>query len=307
MNLKFLNFEVILSQKFKNLSILSGNIMYTTLISTHDVAQNLEHPDWVFIDCRFVLGGADANAGRLAYEQAHLPRASYAHLDDDLSGTMIAQQTGRHPLPKLEALTQTLANWGIDGRVQVVVYDDTMGAFASRLWWLLRWLGHDHVAVMDGGWKAWVAEERPVTAEIVTPTARPFSAQQRPHLLVDASHVLSTMEDSQSKLFDSRSADRYRGENETIDPIAGHIPGATSAPFAENMGSDGKMLAQEALRERFNGLMGGVEAAKSTFYCGSGVTACHNLLALNHAGLGDAKLYSGSWSEWITDSNRPVA
>lgn len=277
--------------------------MHTTLISPKDLAAHGSNSDWVIVDCRFDL--ADPQRGWRAYQQSHIPQSLYAHLDDDLSGAVIPQKTGRHPLPAPEDLAQTFSRWGIDSQRQVVAYDDAGGAIAARLWWMLRWLGHDAVAVLDGGWPHWLAENLPTSQAIADPAPRSFVPKLRNHLLVNAHEVLMALEDPTYGICDARSADRFRGENATIDPIAGHIAHARSAPFAENLGSDGRFLPQEALRQRFRSLLGTLETRHMINYCGSGVTACHNLLALLHAGLGDGLLYAGSWSEWITDENRP--
>ena len=278
--------------------------MYMNIISTEDLAQHLQQPDWVLVDCRFAL--EDTEKGRREYREAHIPRAIYAHLDEDLSAPVIPHQTGRHPLPDIEVLTRTFSGWGIEAGVQVVVYDDAVGAIAARLWWMLRWLGHQQVAVLNGGWHHWRQEARPTTDHIQNPVARPFEAKPDPALLTDAEHVLNVLEDPAYRLLDARAADRYRGENETIDPVAGHIPHARSAPFIENV-ENGLLLSPKELRSRFQALLGKVEPGKTICYCGSGVTSCHNLLALVHAGLGDGILYAGSWSDWITVPDRPLA
>jgi thiosulfate/3-mercaptopyruvate sulfurtransferase len=277
---------------------------YTTLISPAELSQHLAEPDWVVVDCRFAL--ADTEYGRRAYQEAHIPGAIYAHLDEDLSGLMIRGQTSRHPLPTGDTFARTLSNWGIDGDVQVVAYDDAGGAIAARLWWMLRWLGHPAVAVLDGGWPRWQSEDRPVRKGPETQSARHFIPQVQPHLLAEADEVFKISTDPTYHLFDSRSADRYRGENETLDPVAGHIPGAVSAPFAGNLDAGGRFLSVEDLKTRFQILLADIPAEQTIFYCGSGVTAAHNLLALAHAGFGDGRLYAGSWSEWITDPDRPV-
>ncbi len=278
---------------------------YTTLISTAELGQYLADPNWVIIDCRFSLD--DPSQGRRDYQQAHLPGAFYAHLDEDLSGPIIPGQTGRHPLPDLETTVRTFSNWGIDSRVQVVAYDDGNGAMAARLWGMLRWLGHTAVAVLDGGWARWQHEGRPVDSSSPTRSPRRFTPQPRPELLLDAAEVDQIRTDPAWRLFDSRSGESYRGEKPGYDPIAGHIPGAMSAPYADNLGPDGLFLPQKQLRARFVALLGDTPAEQTVFYCGSGVTACHNLLALAHAGLGEARVYVGSWSDWITDPDRPIA
>jgi thiosulfate/3-mercaptopyruvate sulfurtransferase len=278
---------------------------HTTLIAPPALARHLRDPDWAIVDCRFAL--TETDRGRRDHEQGHIPGAIYAHLDDDLSGPVVAGRTGRHPLPAMDRLCATLSAWGIDARVQVIAYDDAGGAFAARLWWLLRWMGHDAVAVLDGGWPHWSAEQRPTRHGTESRPARTFVPHVRPALVVDASTVEADRQDTRCKLFDSRAADRYRGENETIDPVAGHIPGAVSAPFADNLDAEGRFQSHSALRSRFRALLSDTPADRATFYCGSGVTAAHNVLALTHAGLGGARLYAGSWSEWITDPRRPVA
>jgi thiosulfate/3-mercaptopyruvate sulfurtransferase len=276
---------------------------YTILITTHDLAAHLHDPDWLIVDCRFSLDRPDR--GREDYLRSHIPGAIYAHLNDDLSGTIVPGVTGRHPLPAIEDMARRFGAWGIDSRTQVVAYDDAGGAMAARLWWLLRWLGHDAVAVLDGGWQQWLAEDRPVKHESPRPMPRLFEPRPHPDLVVDADDVLAMINDSQRRIIDSRAADRYRGENETIDPVAGRIPGALNAPYAENLAADGRFRSPGELAARFRSLLDG-DPSEAVFYCGSGVTAAHNLLALAHAGLGDARLYAGSWSGWITDPTRPV-
>jgi thiosulfate/3-mercaptopyruvate sulfurtransferase len=275
----------------------------TTLVTTHELAQHLADPTWVIVDCRFSLDRPER--GREEYARAHVPGAIYAHLNEDLSGPIVPGVTGRHPLPAIEDAARRFGAWGIDANTQVVAYDDSGGAMAARLWWLLRWLGHDAVAVLDGGWPRWIAEGRPTTSESPSPTPRVFEPRPRPELVVDANAVLAMITDSRGCIIDSRAADRYRGENETIDPVAGRIPGALNAPYAENIGPDGRFRSAAELAARFGSLIPG-DPANAVFYCGSGVTAAHNLLALKHAGLGDAKLYAGSWSDWITDPSRPI-
>ncbi|MFN2223921.1 MAG: sulfurtransferase [Candidatus Promineifilaceae bacterium] len=278
---------------------------YTTLISAAELAQHLDDSVWVVVDCRFAL--ADTERGRRDYLAAHIPGALYAHLDEDLSGLVIAGQTGRHPLPDIESFVRTLGGWGIGDGVQVVAYDDATGGIAARLWWMLRWLGHDAVAVLDGGWAQWSKQELPVRAGQESKPERVFEARPRPELLVSTAAVEAMSRAGRPLLFDSRTADRYRGESETIDPVAGHIPGAISAPYPTNIGPDGLFLPEEVLKTRFEALLGGAPTEEAVFYCGSGVTAAQNLLAIAHAGLGDARLYGGSWSEWIADRSRPVA
>ena len=277
---------------------------YTTLISVEELAETLFEPDWVVVDCRFVL--TNIEQGRRDYLASHIAGAVYAHLDEDLSGLIIPGQTGRHPLPEVDALAQTLGKWGINNEMQVVAYDGGGGGIAARLWWLLRWLGHNAVAVLDGGWANWQQRGYPVRSGIETNAPKTFTPRLRPELTLDAEAVEKIRTDPTYRLVDARAADRYRGENETIDPVAGHIPGAISLPYAANVDSDQRFLPIDQLKERFKESLQDIPAERTVFYCGSGVTAAHNVLAMAHAGLGEARLYPGSWSEWITDEKRPV-
>lgn len=278
--------------------------MYTTLISTEALAQHLSHPDWAIIDCRFSL--ADTEAGRRAYRNGHIPGARYVHLDEGLSGPIVPGKTGRHPLPNPDVAAMRFEQLGIGNEVQVVAYDDAGGMIAARIWWMLRWLGHDAVAVLDGGWPRWIAEERAVETAIPQPKPRAFIPHPRPGFLVDVDTVDDIRQQPKFKLVDSRTAERYRGETEPIDPVAGHIPGALNLPNHENVGPDGLFLSKKVLEERFRKALPQTNEAHTVFYCGSGVSACRNILAYKHAGLGDARLYPGSWSEWITDPEREV-
>ncbi len=277
---------------------------YTTLISTAELLPHLTDPGWAIFDCRFSL--ADPERGRRDYTQAHIAGAVYAHLGEDLAGPILPGLTGRHPLPPIDFTADKFSEWGIDDRVQAVVYDDAGGAFAARLWWMLRWLGHEAVAVLDGGWPKWKSEGRETRAGMAFRPSRRFVPRPRPELLSTTDEIESLRHAAGSKLFDSRTAERYRGENETIDPIAGHIPGAISAPYLDNLTPDGTFRSKEELRLRFTVLLRGTPADCTAFYCGSGATAAQNILALKHVGLGDARLYAGSWSEWITDPQRPI-
>jgi thiosulfate/3-mercaptopyruvate sulfurtransferase len=282
------------------------SMIHSTLISTSELADRLDEPDWRVVDCRFSLD--DTGRGRRDYLQAHVPGAAYAHLDEDLSGPVVPGKTGRHPLPAVDAVAKRLGQWGIGAGVQVVAYDDNTGGVAARLWWMLRWLGHDGVAVLDGGWKQWSGEGRQASVgEEQQPAPRVFTPHPQHEMVVDASAVLAMGADPAQRLIDSRSQERYRGEQEPFDPVAGHIPGAVCAPYEENLNANGLFRSAGELRARFEAILGGLEPARAVFYCGSGVTAAHNLLAMAHAGLGDARLYAGSWSEWIADPRRPVA
>jgi len=279
---------------------------YSTLISVPELFKHYADPDWAIIDCRFTL--TEPEQGQEAYLKAHIPGAVYAHLDRDLCDPILPGKTGRHPLPPIDTFVEKLSAWGIDSEVQVIAYDDVGGALAAaRLWWMLRWLDHDSVAILDGGWKRWKESGFPVRSGTETRTARRFTAHPRHDLVVGWEEVEEMRKRSDSLVLDSRTVDRYRGENETIDPIAGHIPGAKSAPYTEVLDEKEKFLSAEKLRARFQELLAGIPVERTAFYCGSGVTAALNVLAVAHARLGDARLYAGSWSEWITDQNRPVA
>lgn len=277
---------------------------YTTLVSAQALHQQLNNPDWIIVDCRFSL--ADTEAGAKAYRHGHIPNARYAHLDKDLSSA-ISDATGRHPLPNFALLANKLGDWGISNTSQVVAYDDAGGAFAGRLWWLLRCLGHDNVAVLDGGIKHWQKQGLPITTTL--PKVKP--AIFRPYLnetaWLNASQVQNGVAQKAICLIDARTPERYRGEQEPIDPIAGHIPYAVNRAFQLNLDSNGLFLPVEKLREQFNRLIGAAAPEHVVHYCGSGVTACHNLLAMEYAGLTGSKLYAGSWSEWIRNKNRAIA
>lgn len=277
--------------------------MLTTLAETHVLARHLDDPGWVVVDCRFVL--TDPGAGRRAHALGHIPGARYAHLNDDLSSPVTAV-SGRHPLPSPERLAEKLSAWGIGHGKQVVVYDDSFGAMASRLWWLLRWLGHEAVAVLDGGLPKWQREKLPMTTEL--PACRPAHFRARPNdaLWVDAASIAHGLENGSVRLLDARAEERFSGEIEPLDRIAGHVPGAINAPYEDNLDFSGELLSDEALREHYGALLAGARPENAIVMCGSGVTACHSLLAMQHAGLTGARLYAGSWSEWITDPSRPV-
>jgi len=281
---------------------------FSTLITTAQLSNVLSSNTLVIVDCRFDL--ADTRSGQRKYINSHIPSARYCHLDDDLCGSMVPGITGRHPLPDIDMLVDKFSSWGIDDHTQVVVYDDSEpapGAIASRLWWSLQWLGHNAVALLDGGWQAWVAEKRPVEDGQCINSRKTFVPHPRDELLAPSSMVEEIRVDPNYRLLDSRTRDRYEGLNETIDPVAGHIPGALSLPYIANADPGGYLLSSEQLTARFIDVIGEISAQNVVFYCGSGVTAAHNLLAYKHAGLGDARLYVGSWSDWITDPARPVA
>ncbi len=281
--------------------------MFRTLITVEELLSHLDEPNWVIVDCRFSMDLPDR--GRRDYLKAHIPGAVYAHLNHDLSAPHIPGATSRHPLPSVDRLASTFSKWGIDQTTQVIGYDDwagAPGAVAARLWWCLRWLGHEAVAVLDGGWEGWLQGGGRVTAALETNQHKSFQAYPRDEMLAGAEEVERIRQEPEYGVFDSRAADRFRGENETIDPVPGHIPGAFNAPYTDNAGPEGMRPIGE-LRQRFQSLLGKLPERNAVFYCGSGVTAAYNLLAMEHAGMQGARLYPGSWSEWITDPNRPVA
>lgn len=275
----------------------------TTLISVAELAANLADPDVVVFDCRHELTNPDF--GARAYAESHIPGARFAHVDKNLSGPLTGKN-GRHPLPDAGEFMQWLGRMGVSARSQVVGYDQAGGAYASRLWWMLRWLGHPRVAVLDGGWQAWTAAGQPVTADV--PVSKPARFEGKPdNSRVDAAHVLRNLDSPDMVLIDARANDRFRGQNETIDPVAGHIPGARNRVFKDNLDAKGFFKPAAQLREDFEKVLEGSAPGKVVHQCGSGITACHNLLAMEIAGLGGSRLYSGSWSEWIADPSRPVA
>ena len=282
---------------------------YTTIISTEELALHLDDPDWVVIDCRFRLD--DVQYGRTAYLDSHIPGALYAHLDEDLSGPVVTGQSGRHPLPAVDTLAAKLSRWGIDQDVQVVVYDDQGGVYAGRLWWMLKWLGHEPVAVLDGDWRQWIKEVRPTISGEDTRQPRTFVPHENLGLVVSVDEVLANLENDEFVLVDARDTARYRGEVAGLDPIAGHIPGARSAHYGNNLADNGKFKAAEELLTYYAELLAdpdaGVVPEDIVFYCGSGVSAAHDLLAMEIAGLGRHRLYVGSWSDWINDPSRPIA
>lgn len=280
-------------------------MQHETLISaTELMAMQAGGVPLVVLDCSFDLG--DTSAGERAYAAGHLPGAHYAHLDRDLSGPKDGRN-GRHPLPDRQALARVAGRWGVRPGVQVVAYDDQGLPYAARAWWLLRWLGHEAVAVLNGGFAAWQAAGMAVETHVRRRDPRLYV----PHLKADRSVVTDEVVKQRAAgsilLVDARSPDRFAGQNETLDPVAGHVPDALNRPFTANLGPDGRFLPATVLHEQWKALLAGRPATELVSMCGSGVTACHNLLALEHAGLTGARLYAGSWSEWIRDPARPVA
>jgi thiosulfate/3-mercaptopyruvate sulfurtransferase len=275
---------------------------FTTLIETQSVYDRLADRDTAVIDCRFKLD--DPEWGERAYEAAHVPGAVYAHLARDLAGAKTGTN-GRHPLPEPAVFAAALGRWGIDQNVQVVIYDQDVAMYAGRLWWMLRWMGHERVAVLNGGFAKWTAEGRPTRGGREVRTPRVFHGTPR-HELVATLGEVAAADRQRVRLVDARSPERFRGENETIDKAAGHIPGASNHFFKSNIDAAGTFLPAEVLRENFLKTFAGARPEDVICYCGSGVTACNNLLAMEHAGLRGAKLYPGSWSEWSADPARGI-
>ncbi len=276
---------------------------YTTLVDVETLQAHLDDPNWLVVDVRHQL--SDTGYGEHAYAAGHVPGAVFLHCDRDLSGAM-SGGNGRHPLPDPERLAQRLGDIGIGALTQVVVYDDAQGMIAGRLWWLLRWLGHDAVALLDGGLPAWQAAGGTLTS--VVPTLLPRAFVTRPQdLSVNADYVLERLETPHMRLVDARGADRFRGENETIDPVAGHIPGAVNRCFKDNLLPDGRFKTAARLRAEWLAVLAGSPPDLVVHQCGSGVSACLNMVAMEVAGLPGSRLYAGSWSEWCADPGRPVA
>ena len=276
---------------------------FTQLISVPELA-TLATPAWRIFDCRFNL--ADPPAGRAGYTAGHLPGAFYLDLEEDLSGP-VSGLNGRHPLPDPPLLADKLGSLGVAPGTQVVAYDDAGGMFAARLWWLLRWLGHERVAVLNGGLQAWTAAGHPLATDKPAAVGTAFEPRLQESMRVDAEYVQGHLHSPAMLLIDARAPDRFRGENETLDPVGGHIPGAINRFFRDNLDASGCFKPAAQLQEEFGTLIKGGDAHQVVLQCGSGVTACHNLLAMELAGLSGARLYAGSWSEWCADPARPVA
>ena len=276
---------------------------FSTVVFCETLAAHLTDPAWRIFDCRHRL--ADTTYGEQAYTQGHIPGALFMHLDRDLSAPMNGHN-GRHPMPDPEVLAKKLGEAGITEKTQVVVYDDDGSMYAVRLWWMLRWLGHDRVAVLDGGMGAWIGRGLPLTTDVPAFEAVSFDVHLR-DCRVPVDEVVTNLGKSDFCLIDARGPDRFRGENETMDPVGGHIPGARNRFFRDNLDASGMFRPAAELRQQFLGVLAGAEPDQVVMYCGSGVTACHNLLAMEIGGLHGARLYAGSWSEWCSDPDRPVA
>lgn len=274
------------------------------LIEAPELATHLSEPAWVVVDSRFDL--ADARAGERAYAESHVPGARYAHLDRDLSRPPGTAE-GRHPLPDPDVFAQRLGEWGISNDSWVAVYDDGPGAIAARLWWMLRWLGHERAVVLNGGWNAWQAGGWPTEQRSPSVSAARYVPRTVRREWVVASADLLRLQAEGALIADARTAARFRGEHEPLDPVAGHVPGARNFPYTNDLDAGGRFHSAAELRRRYTQLLGGRAASDLVAMCGSGVTACHLLLGLRAAGLGDGRLYAGSWSEWLRDPARPVA
>jgi thiosulfate/3-mercaptopyruvate sulfurtransferase len=275
---------------------------YTTLISVADLAKQLGTAELVIFDCRHEL--TNPEFGPKAYAESHVPGARFAHVDRDLAGPLNGKN-GRHPLPEASVFISWLGRMGVANGSQVVGYDHAGGTYAARLWWMLRWVGHQNVAVVDGGWQAWTGAGHPVTKDLPAPRPAKFSGKPD-RSWVDAATIVKHINSREMILIDARSNDRFHGRNEIIDPVAGHIPGALNRSFKDNLNAQGFLKSPEELRAEFKSLVGDALPEKVVHQCGSGVSACHNLLAMEIAGIKGSKLYPGSWSEWIADPSRPI-
>ena len=278
--------------------------MHMTLISTDVLSEHLSDPAWLIVDSRYNLN--DETWGGAQYEAGHVPGAVFVDVAHDLA----AEQTGtngRHPLPEVEYMAATFGRLGIADDIQVIAYDQEAGAFASRLWWMLRYLGHDAVAVLDGGFAKWTREGRPVRGGVETRRPAGFTPRLRKEMRVTADETLAHLGDPSVLLVDARSPDRYAGKPDPLDTIYGHIPGARNRYYRHNVSEAGTMRSGRELRADFEKVLAGRPANQVVMYCGSGITACHNLLAMEHAGMPGSRLYAGSWSEWSADPKRPIA
>ena len=276
---------------------------YRTLIDTATLAKNIGDPEWRIFDVRHDL--MNPEIGREQYAEGHISGATFVPLDTALSGEKTGSN-GRHPLPDAEDFMATLGEWGVRPGQQIVVYDASNGTYAGRFWWMMRWMGHYSVAVLDGGITKWEKEGRPLTAEV--PHFSPATYKGAPRTMhVDAGFVQANLGKSEVTVIDARASGRYAGMGETIDPVGGHIPGALNRPFTENLNKDGTYKAPEVLAKEFAQLLGNRSPKQIVHQCGSGVSACHNILAMEIAGLAGSRLYPGSWSEWCQDPDRPVA
>ena len=274
------------------------------LVSVEQLRGHLHDPRWCIVDVRHDL--FDADAGIHAYQAGHIPNAVFAGIDTQLSGKKTGFN-GRHPLPPRDELVETFRGWGINSDTQIVAYDAQGGQFASRLWWLARWLGHARVALLDGGWPKWLNDTHLSSQQLVKRERGNFTASESMMPLATVDQVLQSLDSQDRMLLDARTAERFRGEQEPIDPVAGHIPGASNRPWQQNLNSDQTFKSARELRSEFEQLLNQRTPDQITHQCGSGVTACHSVFAMELAGLPGSALYGGSWSEWIADPARPVA
>lgn len=279
-------------------------MIYSSIISADLLQQHLNDPNWRIVDCRFNLKATDE--GMSLYQMEHIPNAIYAHLDHDLSAP-VSNSSGRHPLPDVETFKLKLGSLGIDGSKQVVVYDDAAGSYAARLWWMLRWLGHEAVAVLDGGFTLWKQQGLPTTNTLPRIEPTTFVGKPTMNMLMNSNDIQENLNKSSICLIDVRDPQRYSGLEEPIDKVAGHVPGAINVPWKTNIADNGMYRSRAELYDQYHKLLQDAAGKNVVFMCGSGVTACHSLIALEYIGITGAKLYPGSWSEWITDPNRPVA
>jgi thiosulfate/3-mercaptopyruvate sulfurtransferase len=278
---------------------------YNSIISAEYLLEQLDNPNLIIFDCRFSL--ADTDAGYRNYRQSHISGAHYVDLNKDLS-SQVRDYTGRHPLPDFRVLTKKLCSWGVHNRKQLVVYDDNCGGFAARMWWLLRTMGHEDVAVLDGGFSNWLTHKFPITTSLPkTNQPTTFRTYLDDNQWLETLDIENGLATNSILLIDARTSERFNGLQEPIDPIAGHVPKAINRPFQHNFDSNGLFLKPNILREQFLNITKSTEPSKVVQMCGSGVTAICNLLAMEVAGLHGSKLYAGSWSEWITNKNRAIA
>jgi thiosulfate/3-mercaptopyruvate sulfurtransferase len=274
-----------------------------TLISSEMLAAHLDDPSWLIADCRYNL--KDEDWGRPQYLSGHIPGAVFVNLAHDLAGARTGTN-GRHPLPSPQTMAASFGRLGIGASTQVVAYDQDAGSYASRLWWMLRYLGHDAVAVLDGGWAKWIRERRPTRSGEEQRPAATFTPHLRRDMRLTVDEAAKRLGDPGVLFVDARSPERFEGQSDPLDNVSGHIPGARNRFYKNNLTEDGTMRPADALRADFTRVLGDRSADQAVMYCGSGITACQNLLAMEHAGLRGAKLFAGSWSEWESDPKRPV-
>jgi thiosulfate/3-mercaptopyruvate sulfurtransferase len=278
--------------------------MYDKIVSTAELAAHLNDPEWIILDCQHDL--INHAFGRESYAREHIPGAHFVAMEGDMAGVKTGRN-GRHPLPTPDALAATFSRLGVSAGRQVIAYDSSQNNYAGRVWWTLRWLGHMGVAVLDGGLGKWKSEARGLTAEVPVPKTAVFTGRAKDHMQVGADTILAAIGKPGLQVVDARAPERYSGAAETIDPVGGHIPGALLRFGKENINPDGTYKSPEVLRADFTRLLGDTPPDQVVHQCGSGVSACNNIIAMELAGLPGAKLYVGSWSEWCSDPARPVA